>query len=184
MEFMLGLPLFENDLEKIKRIGLEGMKELKEWELVQDKETNDKINELKAMISRAFAELSDKKRKKVYDASLAKELNVAPPDFAESSDAAGEKNKKNRGGARVPRTVKTTALKHSARKSAGSTANNGAESTIPKTKSGAKCGSFAPVPSDDGDRLHQSLMERFSSIANSDKPERQRSVSENLRAYE
>ncbi|MCK5844696.1 MAG: hypothetical protein KAG97_08325 [Victivallales bacterium] len=87
---LLGLPLFESDVKKIREAALESIQELKKWEIHRDRDIGGKINELVRMVSRAFAEISDERRKKVYDVLLKEELGLSDSESSNIEQISDE----------------------------------------------------------------------------------------------
>lgn len=76
---LLGLQLFENDIETIHKAGLGQMKKLKAWDLQEEEETGKHIKEMHVQLSRAIAVLEGPEKKEQYDKELAKKLGVKIP---------------------------------------------------------------------------------------------------------
>lgn len=76
---LLGLKLFENDVDVIHKASLEQMKKLKAWDLHEGEETAKHVKEMHVQLSNAIAELEDAEKKATYDTKLSKELGVHIP---------------------------------------------------------------------------------------------------------
>lgn len=113
---LLDLKLFESDKDKIKQATLDCTKKVKEWEGSIDRDTAENVGELRANVSRAFAELSDEMKKRDYDAELAKKLDISLPDSEKKHAPDPEKTTGEQDGVDEKQhpssTTKNTGLEH------------------------------------------------------------------------